>query len=51
MITAATRSTLHENVLKQLCAAIESGQWEPGSRLPGELVASSQGEPNAYVKL
>ncbi len=42
MITAATRSTLHENVLKQLCAAIESGQWESGSRLPGELGLARQ---------
>jgi len=42
MITAATRSTLHENVLKQLCAAIESGQWAPGSGLPSELDLARQ---------
>lgn len=42
MISAATRSTLHENVFKQLCVAIESGQWVPGSRLPGELDLARQ---------
>jgi len=42
MITAATRSTLHEDVLKQLYTAIENGLWEPGSRLPGELDLARQ---------
>jgi len=42
MLTTATRSTLHEDVLKQLYAAIENGQWTPGSRLPGELDLARQ---------
>lgn len=42
MLKTARRSTLHEDVLKQLYEAIEKGLWEPGSRLPGEQALAVQ---------
>ena len=36
MLKTATRSTLHEDILAQLCDAIERGQWALGSQMPGE---------------
>ncbi len=42
MITAATRSTLHEDVLHQLYSAIEHGQWELGKKLPGEQLLAER---------
>lgn len=31
------RVNLHSEVMQQITAAIRSGQWQPGSRLPGEI--------------
>ena len=42
MLRAATRSTLHEDVLKQLYEAIEKGTWPSGSKLPGEQILAEQ---------
>lgn len=42
MITAATRSTLHEDVLHQLYSAIESGLWALGEKLPGEQLLAER---------
>ena len=42
MFKAATRSTLHEDILTQLCGAIEQGQWPSGSRLPAEQALAQQ---------
>ena len=42
MFKAATRSTLHEDILAQLCEAIEQGQWASGSKLPAEQALAQQ---------
>jgi GntR family transcriptional repressor for pyruvate dehydrogenase complex len=42
MLKAATRSTLHEDILAQLCGAIERGEWTSGSRLPSEQCLALQ---------
>jgi GntR family transcriptional repressor for pyruvate dehydrogenase complex len=42
MLKTATRSTLHEDVLRQLQEAIENEVWLPGSRLPAEQVLAHQ---------
>jgi GntR family transcriptional repressor for pyruvate dehydrogenase complex len=44
LLTAATRSTLHEDVLHQLYSAIENGQWAPGEKLPGEQLLAERFE-------
>jgi GntR family transcriptional repressor for pyruvate dehydrogenase complex len=42
MFKAAIRSTLHDDILAQLCEAIEQEQWPSGSRLPAELALAKQ---------
>ena len=42
MITAATRSTLHEDILHQLYSAIENGLWALGEKLPGEQLLAER---------
>ncbi len=32
-----SRVNLHSEVMQQITAAIQSGQWKPGSKLPGEI--------------
>ena len=32
-----SRVNLHSEVMQQIPAAIQSGQWKPGSKLPGEI--------------
>ena len=42
MITAATRSTLHEDILHQLYSAVENGLWALGEKLPGEQLLAER---------
>jgi len=42
MFKAVARTTLHENILAQLYDAIETGEWSPGTRIPGEIALAGQ---------
>lgn len=37
MLKPVNRTTLHREVMQQMTAAIREGQWEVGSKLPGEM--------------
>lgn len=40
MLKPTNRTTLHREVMQQMTAAIREGQWEVGSKLPGEMALS-----------
>ena len=37
MFKPANKSTLYEDVLKQILEAVKNGRWNPGEKIPGEL--------------
>lgn len=51
MLKPASRTTLHEDVLRQVVEAIKESHWAPGSRLPGEkALAETFGVSRACIR-
>ena len=42
MFKPANKSTLHEDVLKQILQAVKNGRWNPGEKIPGEIALAEQ---------
>ncbi len=42
MFKPANKSTLYEDVLKQILEAVKNGRWNPGEKIPGELSLAEQ---------